>query len=953
MKHSSLAIALLVMILAGGSLSRWAVPQADNPAGGNDPTRPATAPPPGRGPGLLVKGSEPPRKSPRDLQIGEGQPGPAGAPSMFNSVAGPSRTVAQQRPQPASILNRRAIGVNWDALRELRESGSGTLEVDTGSGLLAARVGEVIENPGGGYSLAGGIAGDPLGTFLATVHEDALVASITTGTGLPRRFAISPVAAGEHEFQEVDPRQGPVCGGALIPPPGPEADTAEEDGPKGESGKGTRPPPRSHHKDNHQTTIDIMIVYTVAARNAGGGEAAMEASANQAIRWANAAFSNSGVELAFRLVHTGEVSYDESGDASTDLNRLRATSDGSLDEVHTLRDIHGADIVSLWTGSDWGDVAGKAFGSRISTQNTPSWAFNVCTVRPSQLMRTFTHECGHILGCGHAVDQNIQPGPQRFSYSAGWRWTGNSGTQWRSIMTYAPGSITQFFSNPLVAFDGGATGAPLANNVRTLQETMEDVAAFRDPPELSINITSRDISAAGGTGRFTVSANRAWNWSSNAEWLTSPEPITQNATRPFNYVVARNTSSQKRTAAITFTSGNLIVAHTVNQMGGTEILSLEPYSRVIAAGGGAGIFSISSSNPWNWSVDSDWIMTNEPSTQTGNQTFTYTVAANITPESRTATITVTSGGIVCAYRVLQAAGDPEETLVINPPSRSISAERTTGRFTVLSEGEWTWTSDAVWLTSPEATSQTGNQLFNYIATPNTTPEDRIASITVTSGDTNRTHTVIQEGLAGSLTLRPAGNNLEAEGGTGSFYITSNITWTWSSNALWLTSNASTSQSGNQTITYSVAANTSTQARTATITISAADLTRTHTVSQSARTLTVSPTTSSIAATGGNGAFTVSSNTAWNWSDNAAWLTSNEATTQSGNQTFSYSVARNTSTQARTATITLTAGGLARSHIVTQAAAEITLTVRPTTRRIPATGGNDTFTVSSNTNWNWS
>ena len=214
-----------------------------------------------------------------------------------------SRTVAQQRPQPASILNRRAIGVNWDALRELRESGSGTLEVDTGSGLLAARVGEVIENPGGGYSLAGGIAGDPLGTFLATVHEDALVASITTGTGLPRRFAISPVAAGEHEFQEVDPNLAPVCGGALIPPPGPEGDTAEEDGPKGESGKGTRDRPRNHHKDNHHPIIDIMIVYTAAARNNRGGAAAMEAAANQAINWTNIAFSNSGVELAFRLAH--------------------------------------------------------------------------------------------------------------------------------------------------------------------------------------------------------------------------------------------------------------------------------------------------------------------------------------------------------------------------------------------------------------------------------------------------------------------------------------------------------------------------------------------------------------------------------------------------------------------------------------------------------------------------
>ncbi|MCP3692547.1 MAG: hypothetical protein GY917_10170, partial [Planctomycetaceae bacterium] len=44
---------------------------------------------------------------------------------------------------------------------------------------------------------------------------------------------------------------------------------------------------------------------------------------------------------------------------------------------------------------------------------------------------------------------------------------------------------------------------------------------------------------------------------------------------------------------------------------------------------------------------------------------------------------------------------------------------------------------------------------------------------------------------------------------------------------------------------------------------------------------------------------------------------NENTTQSGNQTFSYSVASNTSTQSRTATITLTTGDITRTHTLTQ------------------------------------
>ena len=42
MKRSSLTIALLVMVLVVLSLSRWSVPQVDDPVGGSDITAPST-----------------------------------------------------------------------------------------------------------------------------------------------------------------------------------------------------------------------------------------------------------------------------------------------------------------------------------------------------------------------------------------------------------------------------------------------------------------------------------------------------------------------------------------------------------------------------------------------------------------------------------------------------------------------------------------------------------------------------------------------------------------------------------------------------------------------------------------------------------------------------------------------------------------------------------------------
>jgi len=96
------------------------------------------------------------------------------------------------------------------------------------------------------------------------------------------------------------------------------------------------------------STLDVMVVYTPAARSAAGGITAMNALINLAVTETNTAYSNSGVTPRLRLVHTEEVNYTESGDSSTDLNRLKDTVDGFMDNVHNLRDIHGADMVSLF-----------------------------------------------------------------------------------------------------------------------------------------------------------------------------------------------------------------------------------------------------------------------------------------------------------------------------------------------------------------------------------------------------------------------------------------------------------------------------------------------------------------------------------------------------------------------------------------------------------------------------
>ncbi len=60
---------------------------------------------------------------------------------------------------------------------------------------------------------------------------------------------------------------------------------------------------------------------------------------------------------------------------------------------------------------------------------------------------------------------------------------------------------------------------------------------------------------------------------------------------------------------------------------------------------------------------------------------------------------------------------------------------------------------------------------------------------------------------------------------------------------------------------------------------------------------------SFTSTGGGHSIGVTSNASWTWSDNASWVTSFESSPQTGNATFSYSVAANTSLTPRSATVT--------------------------------------------------
>jgi hypothetical protein len=221
--------------------------------------------------------------------------------------------------------------------------------------------------------------------------------------------------------------------------------------------------------------IEVMVVYTSQAREGAGGTDAILAQIHLAMAEANLVMENSGIATRLRLVHAAEISYAETGDLDSDLARLRGTKDGYMDEVHAWREEHRADLVSLFLERSQ-RYAGLAYLS-ISAES----AFSVVQRRYATTSFIFTHELGHNFGCDH--DRQNTTGLGYASHSYGHRFTADGGT-YRTVMSYHPGEVIPYFSNPEVLFLGKATGVPpgefgAADNARTITATSSHLDAYR------------------------------------------------------------------------------------------------------------------------------------------------------------------------------------------------------------------------------------------------------------------------------------------------------------------------------------------------------------------------------------------------------------------------------------------------------------------------------------------
>lgn len=276
------------------------------------------------------------------------------------------------------------------------------------------------------YSWFGRVQGDPESNVILSV-VDGKLAGMVMQDG--KMFRINTLASGNYEITEVDQSSFPPEHGAQEEVLRPLGLTSAKLKPLAERGASSQPapeeaaPPNSPRKQyiffssvfekffKAVYSVNIGVVYTGAVAF-GGDFPNLAAEIQLAVDLTNQSFLASGIFLQLNLSATAMVSYSETGNTQTDLDRLIGKSDGYMDNIHATRDLWNwkADIITLLI-ADGGDDCGR--GSQLDQVETnpnyyAEYAFNVVVADCMVDNLSFAHEVSHNLGAGHDwyVDTN-------------------------------------------------------------------------------------------------------------------------------------------------------------------------------------------------------------------------------------------------------------------------------------------------------------------------------------------------------------------------------------------------------------------------------------------------------------------------------------------------------------------------------------------------------------------
>lgn len=553
------------------------------------------------------------------------------------------------------------------------------------------------------------------------------------------------------------------------------------------------------------------------------------------------------------------------------------------------------DITSFDTGSGNGAVS---YSVEPNTSSAPRAGTITIAGRTFNVSQSASSGCSYSL---NPLSRNFSAsggaGSVGVTTQAGCSWTAVSNDSWISITAGAAGS-----GDGSVSYSVGinTSGVTRTGSITIAGQTHSVIQSGASACSFSLAPTSASFAASGGAGSVSVmtQAGCAWTAVSNAGFITITAGASGAGSGTVNYTVSANSSSSIRTGTLNIAGQTF----TVTQAALSCVSAISPQSRAFASTGGTGSFTVSAISTCNWSAQSAsaWITITAGANGPGSKTLKYSVTANTSTASRSGVIivgnfqhTVTQAGATCGYS-------------ISPAGQSFSSSGGSGSVGVTAAAGCAWTaiSNAGFITITAGAAGSGSGSVSFLVAANPSSSSRSGTLTVA----DQTFTVTQSGVGGgcSFGIAPTSQNFTSAGGSGAVTVTTQTgcAWTAASNAAFITITGGSSGSGSGTVSFFVAANSSSP-RSGTLTIAG----QTYLVTQDGGVTcayTIDPINKIFGRAGGSGTVTVTAGAGCQWTavSNVGWITLTGSAAGSGNGTFGYTVLVNTSGTSRTGTVTI-------------------------------------------------
>lgn len=534
-----------------------------------------------------------------------------------------------------------------------------------------------------------------------------------------------------------------------------------------------------------------------------------------------------------------------------------------------------------------------------------------------------------------------------------------SNTSWT-----ATESLTYLSVNPTSGTNNGTVTIKCDPNTSTVPRTGSITISGIGAASKTINFTQAGLTPllnvtpaaltfqdTGGTQQISIESNLTWTLSESLSFVSLSATSGSN-NRIIDVICQSNTSAAKRTGTITL-SGTGVPTKTINitQNAAAPQLLVSPKNLIFDQSGGNQNLSISSNTSWTIIENLSYLSVNQIS-GTNNVNIIVSCQSNTSSTPRSGVIKVATLGL--DTQIINISQTGATTLLnVTPASMTFNALGGTQKGLITSNTSWE-VQESLSFIRVDSLSGINNGGINITCDSNFSAVTRTGVINlIGKGAVSKTINISQTGVAGFMNISSTSLDFNAAGGKQFFLVSSNTNWTVTEALTHITLNKTTG-SFTDTVWVTCTPNTTTVSRSGLITISGVGVqNKTLTVNQIGEQprLSVNPTNLSFTSTAGTKTITISSNIPWTITDSAAYLSSNVAT-GSNNATLTITCNANTSALSRNTILYITGTGVSTLSIpVTQSGATATMTLSPLSLLFPATGGEKSFSITSNTSWN--